>query len=189
MCTFCCIVHCLVLHCIVHCFVLCCFANSSTEGTQMAGWSNQISIKTRAIAGFFTSRKDGCAAWPVQTVLSRQTQEQFWPNHNFMIHIQRPKSRSVGDMFASIAVITVFLKRKILSLETILRARARTHTHTYMHTRTHTHKHARTHARTCTLSHTHTHARTHARAHTRAHTHTHTHTQAPAHTSILTIQS
>ena len=108
-----------------------------------------------------------------------------------MIHIQRPKSRSAGDMFASIAVITVFLKRKILSLETILRARARTHTHTHTctHARTHTSTHAhtqarahtRTHARTCTLSHTHTHARTHARAHTRAHTHTHTHTGTRPH--------
>ena len=55
----------------------------------------------------------------------------------------------------AVVLIIIFLKRKILSLETILsaytRARALTHTHT------HTHTHARTHARTHTHTHTHTH--------------------------------
>ena len=39
----------------------------------------------------------------------------------------------------TIIIIKVFLKRKILSLETILSARARTHTHTHRGTRTHKH--------------------------------------------------
>ena len=69
-------------------------------------------------------------------------------------------------------IIIKNLKRKILSLETILSARARAHTHT--HTHTHTHIHACTHART----------RTHARTLTH-----YTHTQAPANTGILTVQS
>ena len=37
-------------------------------------------------------------------------------------------------------IIKVFLKRKILFLETILSARSHAHTHT--HTHTHTHKHS-----------------------------------------------
>ena len=80
----------------------------------------------------------------------------------------------------------IFIKCKILSVETILNAhtcaRARTLTHT--HARTHTHTHTRTHAHTRTHTHTHTHRRTHTHTHThtctdthtRTHTHTHTHT-------------
>ena len=60
---------------------------------------------------------------------------------------------------AGIKMITIiFIKRRIVSLETILSTHARTHTPT----------HTPTHARTLTPTHTHTHAR--------AHTHTHTHT-------------
>ena len=46
-----------------------------------------------------------------------------------------------------ILIIKVFLKRKILSIETILTARASTHTHTHTHTHTdtHTHRGTRTH--------------------------------------------
>ena len=36
----------------------------------------------------------------------------------------------------------VFLKRKILSLETVPSACVRTHTHTHTHTGNHTHKHS-----------------------------------------------
>ena len=63
----------------------------------------------------------------------------------------------------AIMIINVFLKRKILSVETILRAythactRARAHTHTYTHSLTH----ARTHTHTHTLINTHTHTHTH----------------------------
>ena len=80
-------------------------------------------------------------------------------------------------------IIKVFVKCKILFMETILSARARPHTRAHAHARTLTH--ARTHART------HTHTRTRARMHTytRMHARTHTHTEAPAHTSMLTIQS
>ena len=57
------------------------------------------------------------------------------------------------------------IKRKILSVWTILsaytraraRARAHTHTHARTHARTHAHKHARTHAHTHTHIYTHTH--------------------------------
>ena len=68
-------------------------------------------------------------------------------------------------------IIKVFVKCKILFMETILSARARPHTRAHAHARTLTH--ARTHART--HAHTHTHARTHAHLHTHARTHTHTH--------------
>ena len=71
--------------------------------------------------------------------------------------------------FLHIIIIKVFLRCKIVSLETVLSARAHAHTHTHTHTRAHTHTGAR------------------ARAHT--HTHTHTHAHAHAHASIQTVQS
>ena len=55
-------------------------------------------------------------------------------------------------------IIKVFIKRKILSVETVPYARTHAHTCTYMHTHMHTHTH------------------THAHTHTQTHTHTHTHT-------------
>ena len=44
-----------------------------------------------------------------------------------------------------ILIIKVFVKRKILSIETILNTHTQTHTHTHTHTRTHTHAHTHTH--------------------------------------------
>ena len=54
--------------------------------------------------------------------------------------------------------IKVFIKCKILSIETILSACSHTRTHIHTHTRMHTH--TRTHARTHASTHTHTHMHT-----------------------------
>ena len=60
-----------------------------------------------------------------------------------------------------IIIIKVFVKYKILSIETVVSActcmREHKHTHTHTHTRTHTHTHTHTHTRTRTRTHTHTH--------------------------------
>ena len=87
-------------------------------------------------------------------------------------------------------IVKVFLKRKILSVETVsarARAHARTHARTHAHTRTHTHTGTNTHARAHT--HTHTQTRTHARTHTHTHarTHTHIHTHARTHTNTQAL--
>ena len=50
-------------------------------------------------------------------------------------------------------IIEVFIKCRILSIETVLS----THTHTRMHAHTHTRTHARTHAHTHTYTHRHLH--------------------------------
>ena len=87
-----------------------------------------------------------------------------------------------------IIIIEVFIKHKILSIETILSA----YTYTCIHTGAHTHMHACTHSHALTHTshmhalahnthaHAHTHTtRTHARMHARTHTHTHTLTHSP----------
>ena len=84
-----------------------------------------------------------------------------------------------------IKLIKAFIKRNILSVETILSARTDrqtdTHTHTRTHARTHAHTHTHTHTHTRAGAHAHTHIHTHTRARTHTHTHTHTH-----HTSHIT---
>ena len=68
-----------------------------------------------------------------------------------------------------IIIIDVFMKRKMLSVESVLSAYTHAHARTYARAHTHALTHARKHA--CT----------HARA--RARTHTHTHTSECTHAS------
>ena len=65
-------------------------------------------------------------------------------------------SRASGPI---ILIMKVCIKRKLLSVETILSAHTHTHTHTHIHTRARARTHARTlYARTRThLTHAHTH--------------------------------
>ena len=65
-------------------------------------------------------------------------------------------------------IIKVFIKRKILPVETILSKQTSKQASTYAPT------HARTHARTHAHTHTHTHKYTHTHTHTNTHTHEHT---------------